>query len=250
MQGRRFTPRSIGSKAHTLSRRGRAEKEDPHKTSPYSLSRGMDGQDHLLVPQPVLAFNPEDAFLRLPVGRDWSERCMQHSHLFPTSMPLPTQRYLEDPSNPAISVPSQGLDDSTTRFDGYGCSPLPPAVPIRVIPERAQTFRPSLAPVGLSIQKSLYACPLCPRDFQLPNGLALHLKWHDRVGNLATNSTSHLNYRPLNARDVRLNQQGMILPLYAPQRAVNSAAQAHTESVSTSSVRCFVVISDTLPRWR
>jgi hypothetical protein len=223
----------------------------------YSLSRGTDGHDNLHVPRPVLAYNPEDAFLRLPVVRDWSERCMQHSRLFPTSMPLPlpTQRstYLEDPSNPAISAPSQGLDDSTTRFEAYGCSPLPPVVPIpiRVIPERAQTFRPSLAPVGLSIQKSLYACPLCPRDFQLPNGLALHLKWHDRVGNLATNSSSHPNYRPqtrttesapLNARDVRLNQQGTILPSYASQRA------AQTESVST--LWCWISLyqTDTLPK--
>jgi hypothetical protein len=209
-----------------------------------SLSRGTDGRDHLLVPRPVSAYNQEGAFLRLPVVRDWSERCMQHSHLFPTSMPLPIQRstYLKDPSNPAISTPSQGLDDSTTRFEGYGCSP---AVPIRAIPERAQTFRPSLAPVSLSIQKSLYACPLCPRDFQLPNGLALHLKWHDRVGNLAPNSTSHLNYRPpmvprtesapSNARDVRLSQQGTMPSYYAPQRAVSSAAQ--TEFVSTS-FRC------------
>jgi hypothetical protein len=232
----------------------------------YLLSRGTDGHDHLFVSRPVLAYNPEDAFLHLPVGRDWSESCMQQSHLFPTSMPLPTQRstYLEDPPNPAISTPSQGLDDSTTRFERYGYSPLPPTVPIRVIPERAQTFRPSLVPVGPLIQKPLYACPLCPRDFQLPNGLALHLKWHDRVGNLATNSTSHLNYRPpqapmvpraesapLNARDmsVRCNQQGTILPSssYAPQKVINSAAQ--TESVSTSlgcSVGCFLVISNTL----
>ncbi|KAI0049221.1 hypothetical protein FA95DRAFT_924475 [Auriscalpium vulgare] len=26
-----------------------------------------------------------------------------------------------------------------------------------------------------------YVCPLCERGFQLPNGLALHLKWHERV---------------------------------------------------------------------
>ena len=83
----------------------------------YSWSQGTDGHDHLLLPRPVLAYNPEDAFLRLPVGRDWSEHCTQHSHLFPTSMPFPTQRstYLDGPSHLTISAPSHGLDDSTTR---------------------------------------------------------------------------------------------------------------------------------------
>jgi hypothetical protein len=213
----------------------------PDSPPSYLLSGGTDGREHLVVPRPVLACNPEDAFARLPIDREETEHRVQRSCLFPTSLYLPPNKSirLEDLSNSTISGPSQGIDDRSNRFEEYGCSSLPPAVPIRV----TQTFRPS-ASVAPSIQKPLYACPLCPRDFQLPNGLALHLKWHDRVGNMGANSPSHQTHRPqvrprvprtesasLDARDTRHNQRGTLLASYtsaAPQWA------GQTEFVSIS----------------
>jgi hypothetical protein len=184
----------------------------------YSLSRDTNGREHLLVPQPVMPYSSDNPSLPLTVGRERAEHTMQ-PYLFPPSMHL-TSRRLEDPSNLADAAPSQKLDGSRHWFDEYGCSSLPPPVPIRTLPERAQAGHtcPGLTP---SMQRLLYACPLCPRDFQLPNGLALHLKWHNRVGNLTANSASHLNHHPqdrappkmprprsgaLDARDMRLSQ--------------------------------------------
>ena len=257
----------------------------------YPLSRDMDGHEHLLAPRPVVAYGSEDVSLRSPVDREdvgltllpprlpyssshtasvsqkaRPENSMQPSHLFPPSVPLLTQvpLRLEDPSNPAVPVPPQGIG-ARPRFEEYGRSDLPPAMPVRVIPERAHTFRPAIAPAAPSIQKPLYACPLCPRDFQLPNGLALHLKWHDRVGRLETNLTSHMNHRPqdrvppknprtelrlLEARDVRHPQLPTrdnlqrnttagfpTAPYTAPQRA----SSAQVEYVSRSLGYWFVM---------
>lgn len=248
----------------------------------YPLSGDMDDHEHLLIPRPAVAYRSEDFSLRLSVDREdvglslipprlpyscshtasisqktKSENYMQPSHLFPPSVPLltPVPLRLEDPSNPAVSAPPQGIE-SRPRFEEYGRSALPPAMPIRGIPERAHTFRPSVAPAAPSIQKPLYSCPLCPRDFQLPNGLALHLKWHERVRRLEMNLTSHMNHRPqdrvppknprtrmdpLEARDMRHPQlptqdnghrntmAGLLTASYtAPQRA----SSAQVESVS------------------
>ena len=261
----------------------------------YPSSRDMDGHEHLTVPRPVVAYRSEDVSLRLPVDREdvglsllpsrlpyscshtasifqktKSENSMQPSHLFPSSVPLLTQMQLclEDPSNPAVSAPLQGIE-ARSRFEAYGRSALPPAMPIRVIPGRAHTFRPSVAPAAAP-QKPLYSCPLCPRDFQLPNGLALHLKWHDRVGRLEANLTSHMNHRPqdrvppknprmefgaLEARDVRHaqltqdnNQRNTMagFPYMAPQRAYSYSAQV--EYVSKS-LGCMFVVSLWLTRY-
>jgi hypothetical protein len=191
---------------------------------------------------------------------------MQPSHLFPPSVPLSVAMslYLEDPSNPAVSAPPQGIE-ARHQFEEYGRGALPPAMPMRVIPERAHTFRPSVAAVAPPIQKPLYACPHCPRDFQLPNGLALHLKWHERVRRLETNLTSHMNHRPqdrvqpknprtelgpLGPRDMGHGQlptqrnMGVATSYTAPQRA----SPAQVEYVSRS-LGCMFVVSLRLTRY-
>ena len=169
---------------------------------------------------------------------------------------------LEDPSNSAISAPPQGVE-ARHQFEEHGRGALPSAMPMRVIPEREHTFRPSVAAVAPPIQKPLYACPRCPRDFQLPNGLALHLKWHERVRRLETNLTSHMNHRPqdrvqpknprtrttelgpMGSRDTRhaqlptqRNTMGVATTSYmAPQRATSQV-----ECVSRS-LGCMLVVS-------
>jgi hypothetical protein len=165
------------------------------------------------------------------------EHCMQRSHLslFPPSVSLSTRMSLclEDPYHPAVYAPSpQGIDESRPRFEDYGCSSLPPTVPIRVIPERPQTFRPSVAPAAPSIQKPLYACPLCPRHFQLPNGLALHRKWHDRVGPSATNPNSRLNYRPQDRVPPKISRRGSGRPEARDMRLTQLPTQ-HNNQRST-----------------
>lgn len=198
-----------------------------------------------------------------------SENSMQPSHLFPPSVPLSAAMSLclEDPSNPADSAPPQGIE-ARHQFEEYGRGVLPPAVPMRVIPERAHTFRPSVAAVAPPMQKPLYACPHCPRDFQLPNGLALHLKWHERVRRLETNLTSHMNHRPqdrvqpkpknprtelgpLGPRDMghaqlptQRNTMGVATSYTAPQRA----GPAQVEYVSRS-LGCMFVVSLRLTRY-
>ena len=262
----------------------------------YPLSRDMDGHEHPLVPRPAVAHRSEDVSLRLPVDREdvglpllpsrlsyscyytasisqktKSENYMQPAHIVSPSVPPLTQvppLCLEDPSNPAVSAPPQGIE-SRPRFEEYGRSALPPAMPTRVTPERAHTFRPSvITPAAPPIQKPLYACPLCPRDFQLPNGLALHLKWHERVRRLEMNLTSHMNHRsqdrgppknphvgPPQARDMRHPQlptqdngqrntmAGLLTASYtAPQRA---SSQVESVSRSLWVYGCCVVMADT-----
>jgi hypothetical protein len=173
----------------------------------------------------------------------------------------------EDPSIPAVSAPLQGIE-ARSRFEAYGHSSLPPAMPIRVTPGRAHTFRPSVAPAPAP-QKLLYSCPLCPRDFQLPNGLALHLKWHDRVGRLEANLASHMSHRPqdrvppknprmelgtLEARDashaqLHNNQRNTMAGFStASYMAPQSAYSAQVESVSRP-LGCMFVVSFWLTRY-
>ena len=246
----------------------------------YSLSRAMDARGHLLVSRPVEAYSSEDTFMRLPVDHEdrepsflppipypcpdtasilqkaRSEHRMQPSYYpFLPSVSLSTQMSLRlgGPSNSAASA-------SPTRFEEHRCCSLPAAMPMQAMPETAQTCRPSAAPAASSTQKPLYACPLCPRDFQLPNGLALHLKWHGRVGNSIKNPTPHLDHRPhdrvmlkvsrtesgpLDVRDVRLTQlptqdnsrRGAFARLPSTSYLVpHGANSTHAESVSESLV--------------
>jgi hypothetical protein len=237
----------------------------------YSLARTLDDREHLHVPRPVVAYSSEDVSMRSPPGHEYVElslpprlpypsfrtasilprtRSGQPSHYPFSLVPLSTHMSsrLREPS-PETPTPLQEVDEYRPQSDEHGCSSLPPAVPLQVMLERAQAYRP------FDVQKPLYACPLCPRDFQLPNGLALHLKWHDRVGNLAKNPISYLSRRPqqrvtpkhphtesgpLEARDVRLSQlpaqddgQRCVSGLPSiPYSALQEANLAQTESVS------------------
>ncbi|KAH9956272.1 hypothetical protein BC827DRAFT_805904 [Russula dissimulans] len=214
----------------------------------YPSSRIMDDRGHLFVPRPIVTYSSEDVSMCLPTDpknaesslpsrvaypcsytplifqKTRPEQRMQPSHypLHP-SMFLSTQLSLRlgEPSNPVFSAPQQGVDECRAQFEEHGCNSLPMAVPMQIMPERAQTYRLSTAPATLSMQRPLYACPLCPRDFQLPNGLALHLKWHDRVGGLNKKPIPYPTYHPHeritqrvactesgppDARDMRLTQ--------------------------------------------
>jgi hypothetical protein len=259
----------------------------------YPPSRDMDGHENLIAPRPVVAYDSEDVCLRLPVDREdvglsllpprltyscshtasifqktRSENSMQPPHLVPSSVPflIPVPLRLEDPSNPAVSAPLQAIE-ARSRFQAYGHSALPPAMPMRVIPGRAHTFHPSVAPAAPP-QNPLYSCPLCPRDFQLPNGLALHLKWHDRVGRLEANLASHMDHRPqdralpknprmelgaLEARDVRHSQwtrdnnQRYTMagfPYMAPQRAYSAQVEPVSRSLVFSVVMADMAIQE------
>jgi hypothetical protein len=182
----------------------------------YLLTRALDDHEYSYVPQPVVAYSSEDVSMRSPSGHEYAELSlpprlpypssrtasipprtrsdhhMQPSRcsLFPVPLSTHMSSHIREPSSPATTTPRQEIDDYRPQSDDHGCSSLPPAVPLQVMLERAQAYRPFI------VQKPLYACPLCPRDFQLPNGLALHLKWHDRVGNLTMNSTPYLSRHP------------------------------------------------------
>lgn len=260
----------------------------------YSLARAMDARENLRIPRPVAAFGSEDASMRSPLehedmklslplrlpypcsrttSKSSSEYHMQPSH-YPFSPVLSTHTslLLQEPSNLATYTPRQGIDEYWSQFDEHGCNSQPPAVPMQFMPERTSPYRPSSVPAALLIQKSLYACPLCPRDFQLPNGLALHLKWHDRVGNLTRNQTPYLSRRPqeqetpkhphtelgqLDAREVRFTQlpaqddgqRGAIsvlpsIPYTVPQEA--NSAQAESVSKPLEYGLMFVAMADKL----
>ena len=239
----------------------------------YSLTRVLDDREHSYAPRPVVAYSSEDVAMRSPPGRGYvelslpprlpypsscsasipprtrSEHHMQSSlyPLFPVPLWTHMPSHLREPSSPVTTTPQQEIDDYRPQSDEHGCSSLPPVVPLQVMLERAQAYRPFV------VQKPLYACPLCPRDFQLPNGLALHLKWHDRVKKSPTFYPSrrpqqritpkhpHTDSGPLDAREVRPSQltaqddgqqsaiSGLLpIPYLAPQET-NSA---QTESVS------------------
>jgi len=205
----------------------------------YSSARAMDDREHLHIPRPVMAYRSEDAYMRSPLEQDMElslpprlpypcsltasippkirpEYHMQPSHypLFPVPFSTHMSPRLQDPSSSAAS-------EYRPQFDEHGCCSLPHtlphAVPMQDTQERARDYYLSAVSAASLVQKPLYACPLCSRDFQLPNGLALHLKWHDRVGNITRNPTRFLSRRvalrqtnaesgPLDTRDVRLAQ--------------------------------------------
>ena len=207
----------------------------------YSWSGTMNG---LVAPRPVVAYRPEDTCMRLAMGDEnfpsrlsypysrsalipqkaGPEHRIQSSYhpLFPSvphSTPVPS--CLRATSNTVASSSQLAADGSWSRFEEYACNPPPAAVPMQVLPERIQASRPLAIPAALSMQKQLYACPLCPRDFQLPNGLALHLKWHERVGGSIKNAAPrqsqpvghqspprvpHMESSPLDVRGLGLTQ--------------------------------------------
>ncbi|KAI9465343.1 hypothetical protein BJY52DRAFT_681773 [Lactarius psammicola] len=174
------------------------------------------GHEHLLAAQSGVAHHSEDTRMRLPMDRGDvasslpSPFSYQYSHsasfparagsghyMHPSYLPFLPPAPLHAQMSPCFGAVSNSLvpasrvekDESWTRFEERECGSLPSVVPTRVRTENIQTRPSSATPLATSPRKPLYACPRCPRDFQLPNGLALHLKWHDRVssstGNLA-----------------------------------------------------------------
>ena len=258
--------------------------------APYSSARAMDNRAQLHIPRPVKVYGSEDASMLSFLEQDMElslsprlqypcsptasippkirpEHHMQPSHslLFPVPFSTHMSPRFQGPSSSATPISLQGIGEYRPQFDDYGCCSLPHAVPMQDAQERARDYRLSAASL---VQKPLYACPLCPRDFQLPNGLALHLKWHDRVGNITQNPTRCLSRRVaprqtntesglLDTRDVRLTQipaqeygqhstiSGLLsIPYVAPQEA----KLAPTESVSKP-LECeliFVALADIL----
>jgi len=179
-----------------------------------SVSGLVYGHEHLLAAQSGVAYHSEDTWMRLPV--DYGDvalslpppftypyshnasipaRAGSGRHLHPSYLPFLPSAPLHAQMSPCFGAASNSLvptshvdnDESWTRFEERECGSLPSAVPTRVMTENIQT-RPSFStPLATSPRKLLYACPRCPRDFQLPNGLALHLKWHDRVSGSTRN---------------------------------------------------------------
>ena len=258
----------------------------------YLSARAMDDCEHLHIPRPVMTHGPEDASMRSPLKHDMElspplrlpypcsltasiplktrpEHHMQPSHcpLFPVPLSTHMSLRLQTPSNSATSISQQGIDGYRPQFDERKHCSLLHGVPMQDTQERARGYRPSAVSAASLVQMPLYACPLCPRDFQLPNGLALHLKWHDRVGNITQNPT-RLNRRvtprqtniesgPLGKRDERLVQilaqedghQGNIsglpsIPYVAPQQA--NLAQAESVSKLLVCGIIFVALADIL----
>ncbi|KAF8504822.1 hypothetical protein F5888DRAFT_790972 [Russula emetica] len=262
----------------------------------YSSARTMDDREHIHIPRPVMAYGSEDASMRSPLELEQDmelflpprlpyscsltalipPKIRPEHHIQLSHYPLPPVPFsthvssrLQDPSSSATSISRQGIDEYRPQFDEHGCCSLPHAVPMQDRQERASSdYRLSALSTTSLVQKPLYACPLCPRDFQLPNGLALHLKWHDRVGNITQNPTRCLSRRvaprqtnagsgPLDTRDVRLvqipaqedGQEGTISGLPSiPYVASQEAKLAQAESVSKS-LECglmFVALADIL----
>ena len=267
----------------------------------YPSARAVDDREHLHIPRPVMAYGPEDAYMRSPLEQDMElflpprlphpcsltasippnirpEYHMQPSlyPLFPAPFSTHMSSRLQDPSSSAASIFRQAIDEYPPQFDEHGCCylphTLPHAVPMQDTQERAREYHLSAVSATSLVQKPLYACPLCPRDFQLPNGLALHLKWHDRVGNITRNPTRCLSRRvvlrqtntetntesgPLDTRDVRLTQiqaqedgqQGIIsglpsIPNVVPQEA--NLAQGESVSKPLECGLVFVALADIL----
>ena len=176
---------------------------------PPSLSSGFgDGDEHLPAARSRVADYSEDTCMRLPV--DWEDaalsppsrfsnsyshndsllaRTSSGHHMHPYYLPVLPSAPLHAQMSPRFGALSNSLvpasrvdnDESWTRFEEHEYGSLPSAVPTQVMTENTQTRPSSSTHMATSPRKPFYACPLCPRDFQLPNGLALHLKWHDRV---------------------------------------------------------------------
>ena len=253
----------------------------------YSSARAMDEHAHLQIPRPVMVYGSEDASMRSFLEHDMElslspllrypcsltasippkirpEHHMQPSHypLFPVPFSTHMSSRFEGPSSSATPISRQGIDEYRPQFDEHG------AVHMQDAQERARDYRLSAVSAASLVQKPLYACPLCPRDFQLPNGLALHLKWHDRVGTITQNPTRCLSRRvaprqtntesrPLDTRDERFaqipaqedGQQSTIFGLpsiryVTPQEA--NLAQAETVSKPIECGLMFVALANIL----
>lgn len=175
----------------------------------------VDAHEHLPAPS-VPAYGSEDTCMRLP--RDYEDASLSlpprlshsysHSasfparsnsshHMHPSYLPFLPSAPLNAYMSPRFGASSNSWapasrvenEESWSRFEERDCGSLPSVVPTQVMTENIHTRPPSATPLSRSPPSPSYACPLCPRDFKLPNGLALHLKWHDRV----SDSTSNLS---------------------------------------------------------
>ena len=181
-----------------------------------SLSGFVDNHEHLPAARSGVAYDSEDTYMRPPM--DYGDATLSHphrlSHLYSHSASFPARsnssHYMHPsylpflPSAPLHAhmspcfgassnslAPASRLDNeqSWSRFEERDCGSLP-SVPTQVITENIHSRPPApLSAITLVTRprSPFYACPLCPRDFKLPNGLALHLKWHDRVSGSTSN---------------------------------------------------------------
>ena len=174
----------------------------------------LKGHEYLPATRSGVAHHPEDTCMRLPEdygdatlslpsrsshsysrnasvsARSNSNHPMHPSYLpFLPSAPLHIQMSpcFEASSNSLVPASRVDNDESWSRFEDRECGSLPSVVPTQLMTENTYTRPPSAASLDTSPRNPFYACPLCPRDFKLPNGLALHLKWHDRVSGSTTN---------------------------------------------------------------
>jgi hypothetical protein len=180
-----------------------------------SLSGLVDGHEHSLAAQSGVACHSEseDTCMRLPVdcedaalslpshlsypyshNASFPARSNSSHHMHPSYLPFLPSASLHAQMSPCFGASSNSLsasrvdnDESRSRFEERECGSLPSVVPTQVMTESIHTRPPSATPLATSPRSPFYACPLCPRDFKLPNGLALHLKWHDRVSGSTSN---------------------------------------------------------------
>ncbi|KAH9036209.1 hypothetical protein EDB85DRAFT_2143338 [Lactarius pseudohatsudake] len=215
--------------------------ENNRRSNRPSLS-GPYGNEHLLAARSGVAYRSEDTCMRLPVDRmdaalslslpspfsypyshsaSFPARAGSEHHMYPSYLPslsAPLHAQMSPWFGPVSNslVPTSRVDnyESWTGFEEHECSSLPSTIPTQVTMEDIQTHPTSSTLLATSPPKLLYACPLCPRDFRLPNGLALHLKWHDRVSgstrNLAMWQAQPRN-RTVKVTRAELGQEGRYL---------------------------------------
>ncbi|KAI0056210.1 hypothetical protein BV25DRAFT_1921140 [Artomyces pyxidatus] len=114
----------------------------------------------------------------------------------------PHQTYYEPayhvPTPHRLVLPAFELSQSTSLQSGWNLLTHTRSHSFQQVPNSASSYttvynpgydaHSSYQPPGVRVRTNSlpahddsYMCHLCPRSFQLPNGLALHLKWHDRV---------------------------------------------------------------------
>ncbi|KAI0302426.1 hypothetical protein B0F90DRAFT_216601 [Multifurca ochricompacta] len=210
-----------------------------------SWPRPTGEHEHLFAPRPTSAYLPGCPSMRLPMDREDlvlplpSRLSYPYTHMTPTPQNEGSEPRIQVTYHsmfPFVSLSTEtssflvsssakpGIDESWPRMEEHrhNSHSLRSTMPVEVIAENTQTYRSSTMPVTLSMQKPLYACPLCPRDFQLPNGLALHLKWHDRVAGSAKN--------PAQCRDRSLNR---VAPKTLVPRTESGSLDTHGIGLTT-----------------
>jgi hypothetical protein len=180
----------------------------------WSDRPSLSGPEHFPAAPPEVTYDSEDACMRLPgdcgdadlslpsrVSHSYSHnasfpaRSNSSHHMHPSYLPFLPSAPLHTHMSPRFGASSDSWapasrvdnEESWSRFEERDCSSLPSVVPTQVRTENIHTRLPSATSLATSPRSPFYSCPLCPRDFKLPNGLALHLKWHDRVSGSTSN---------------------------------------------------------------